>query len=232
MDEEQFQEIKSELQEVVDSRSDEMFESYIEVRDILQTAYEWPEVDVLRHEVCLCLIFGLYQAGMTMTNHMLESFLKTSLGYKESFDNFEPENEDKSTEALVQSLKPGFEKYDDKSLYQTIEAAYKKDLISEDQKDRLHEFRDDYRNAYSHAQKAKIHKDREIPIQSVQLDEESKEFEVEPETEQKIVDLPFIHGQAQYYHAKAHAPAYFRYVNDLVWQVKEKLFPSDKSDAV
>lgn len=209
-----------------------MFEAYIEVRDIFTTPYEWPEIDVLRHEVCLCLIFGLYQAAMTMTNHMLENLLKTSLGYKDSFDNFEPDDEDKSTESLINSLKPSFEKYDDQNLHNTIGAAYGKGLISEDQKDKLQKFREDYRNAYSHAEKGKIHKDREIPIQGVHLDEESKEFEVEPETEQKIADLPFIHGQAQYYHAKAHAPAYFRYVDDLVWQIKEKLFTSGDSDAV
>lgn len=231
MDEERFQEIKSELQSIVDSRSDEIFESYINVRDIFNTPYEWPEIDVLRNEVCLCLVFGLYQAAMTMTNHMLESFLKTSLGYKESFNNFDPDNEDKSTNALVQSLRPGFEKYDGKNLYQTIEVAHKEDLISKDQKDQLHEFRDDYRNAYSHAQKSKIHKDREIPIQGVHL-EEGGEFKFDPETAHKIVDLPFIHGQAQYYHAKAHAPAYFWYVNDLVWQVKDKLFPYEDGDAL
>jgi len=38
-----------------------------------------PELDVIRHEVCLCLIFHLNQAAIALTNHLLESFLKYSL---------------------------------------------------------------------------------------------------------------------------------------------------------
>ena len=158
-------EIKEELQGIVDGRSEEMFESYILVRKAFQQPYEWPEIDTLRHEVCLCLIFGLYQAAMTMTNHMLESFLKFSLSYKHTFNNLDGSSEDRSTQGLVESLRPGFKKYNSKNLYQSIEAAYKANLITDEQKDQLHVIRDAFRNAYSHADKEKIHGDKEIPIQ-------------------------------------------------------------------
>ena len=40
------------------------------------TPYDWPEMDTLRYEICGCISFGLNQAAITLTNHLLESLLK------------------------------------------------------------------------------------------------------------------------------------------------------------
>jgi len=49
--------------------------------------YGWPEFDPLRDEICKCLICDLCQAAITLTNHLLENFLKTMLIYHETIAN-------------------------------------------------------------------------------------------------------------------------------------------------
>ena len=226
MNEEEKKEIQKELNEILDSREDEILENYPKVREAFQTPYGWPEIDTLRHEASLCIIFGLHQAAITFINHMVENFLKNCLGYKEAFDNYDESDHDTpSVDNLAKWLKPSFEKHDDKNLYDTIELSFKKDIITEDQKDKLHQIREKLRNAYSHAQKGKIHGDTEIPIQGLHLNDENQ-FEVEPESDQLITALPFIQGQSQYYHAKANSVPYFKYVDNLVRETMPKIFPN------
>lgn len=214
-----------ELNEILESREPHVIKMYPKIRDIFRNPYEWPEMDTLRHEVSLCLIFGFYQAAMTLTNHMLESLLKFSLSYKYVFEN-QPEKEskvDRSIASLIKELKPGFEKYDDKTLYLTIEEAFKVRIINEKRKNQLHKYRQLLRNAYSHAEKNKIHQDVKVPVRSLHLDEEGK-FQVDPETEHKITDLPFIHGIAQVKHAEVNAPPYFINVDSLTREIKSMIF--------
>lgn len=205
-----------ELNEILDSREPHVIKIYPKIRDIFRNGYEWPEMDTLRYEISLCLTFGLYQAAITLTNHMLESLLKFSLSYKYVFDK-QPEKESKtgrSITSLIKELKPGFEEYDDKTLYFTIEEAFKVGTINEERKKQLHNYRQLPRNAYSHAEKNKIHRDIKIPVQSLFMDEEGR-FQVDPETEHKVSDLPFIHGIAQVKHAEVNAPPYFINVDSL-----------------
>lgn len=214
-----------ELNEILDSRDHHIFKMYPKIRDIYRNAYEWPEMDTLRHEISLCLIFGLYQAAMTLTNHMLESLLKFSLSYKYVFKN-QPEKEakvDQSIDTLIRKLKPGFEEYDDKTLYDTIEEAFKVGIISEERKIQLHIYRQLLRNAYSHAEKGKIHQDVKVSVKSLYMTEGGK-FELDPETEHKITDLPFIHGIAQVKHAEVNAPPYFLNVDSLTREIKSMIF--------
>lgn len=165
---------------------------------------------------------------------MLESLLKFALSYKHAFDNFKDNTEDRSLSALLGSLKPGFELYDNKDLNYTINRACTLGLITKDQKTQLHRFRQLLRNAYSHAEKKKIHGDKDIPVQSLHMTDEGR-FEVDPEEFHKILDMPFMHGIAQYYHAKDNAPAYFLYVDALVREMMPKVFrgmdPSDEAAA-
>lgn len=214
-----------ELNEILDSREPHVIKMYPKIRDIFRNGYEWPEMDTLRYEISLCLIFGLYQAAITLTNHMLESLLKFSLSYKYVFDKY-PEKEsktDRSIASLIKELKPGFEKYDDKTLYFTIEEAFKVGIINKERKTQLHSYRQLLRNAYSHAEKKKIHRDVKIPVQSLFMDEDGR-FQVDPETEHKINDLPFIHGIAQVKHAEVNAPPYFINVDSLTREINSMIF--------
>ena len=71
-----------ELEEIVKTRREGSVKNYASIRDIYNTHYDWPEMDSLRHEICLCISGSLFQAAMTLTNHMLESFLKFALIYQ------------------------------------------------------------------------------------------------------------------------------------------------------
>ena len=216
------QQMVEELNELLESRESDIGEMYPKVREAYQTSYDWPELDTLRHEVSICLIFGLHQAAITLTNHMLESLLKFALSYKDS-SNREGNTEDHSLAALIASIRPSFERYDGEQLNNTINMACKAELISEEQKEQLHEFRQALRNAYSHAEKRKIHQNKEIPVQSLHMTDEAK-LEMDPEEVHKILDMPFLHGMAQYEHAKANALPYFLYVDKLTRDTMPKVF--------
>lgn len=222
------QQMIKEVNEIFDSREPNVSEIYPLVREIYLNLYGWPEIDTLRHEVCLCLIFGLYQAAITLTNHMLESFLKFALSYKHSFDNHLGEIKGSCLKSLLDSLKPGFELYDGKDLGYTINRACKVGLISKEQKKQLHEFRESFRNAYSHAEKRKIHENREIPAQLANLSE-GGELTSTPESVHKIFEMPFLHGLTQCYHAKANAPSYFLCIDAIVRETMPKLFKNTES---
>lgn len=218
-------ELVDELQELINEQLPEMVMSYGRIRDRLRNGYGWPEMDALRVEVALCLAFGRHQAAMTMTNHMLESFLKISLGYAESFKHLDEGDHEPTTDGLVKMLRPGFERYNRKNLYDSIEAAFDLGLIDSDQKVQLHIIRQSFRNAYSHADREKIHGESEIPVQGVHFG--NKGPIVEPKSARRIVDLPFIQGEALAHHARANATDYFLYLDTLVRKVRFKLFPEN-----
>ena len=216
-----------ELNEIIDSREEEVCWVYPRVRDAFQTPYGWPELDILRDEVCIALTFGLHQAALTLTNHMLESFLKISISYKEAFETYEA-NDDRGLDAMLASLAPSFERNDGKDMGNTINRACSLGLIEKTHKKQLHKFRESFRNAYSHAERGKIHGDVTTSVQSVHLSD-SGEFVVEGEQARRIVDMPFAHGFAQYGHAKSNALPYFIYVDSLIRYTKPIVFPKSAS---
>ena len=61
--------------------------NYNTIAEAFENEYGWPEVDSVRSEVCKCLICGLHQAAITLTNHLLESVLKKALIIEESAKN-------------------------------------------------------------------------------------------------------------------------------------------------
>jgi hypothetical protein len=223
MTEDRKRQMAEEINELITSRHSEAIEMYPKVRDVYRKHYDWPEMDTLRHEVCTCLVFGLYQAALTLTNHMLESLLKFALSYKDALDSKEPDNNDHSLKFLLERLKPSFELYDNKDLSNTINRSCTVGLITKNQKKELHNFRELLRNPYSHAEKKKIHADKKIPVQCLHLDGKG-DLKMEQETNESVLAMPFLHGMAQYYHAKAHGPLYFLHVDALVREIIPKVF--------
>jgi hypothetical protein len=96
-------------------------------------------LDPVRHEICLALTFGLYQSALTLTNHLHESVLKFALSFKYVFNNLDKKSSKHDINSLIEKLKSGFDKYDDKTLYQTIEIAYSEELINDEKKSQLHD---------------------------------------------------------------------------------------------
>ncbi|HEY7319737.1 MAG TPA: hypothetical protein VIE89_19380 [Candidatus Binatia bacterium] len=101
MDEKERQTVIGELKAIIEERQSVMWQNYLLVREPYRTEYDFPELDPLRHEVALCLIFGLPQAAITLTNHLLESLLKFALIYDYALKNLpNPPPSKPSTQAL------------------------------------------------------------------------------------------------------------------------------------
>lgn len=204
----------------------EVFESnYPVISDAYKNHYEWPEMDTLRHEACLCIAFGLSQSAITICNHLMESLLKYSLIYHHSLNNEKPF---KSGADLVETMEAyteeGIKQYGSLTLSRTIMAAHSNGLISEEEKNMLNKFRDEFRNAYSHADKEKTFGDTSVSVQSTKIN--SKGIKPGIPVQAVIAKNPIVHSNAQVEKAKQDAPVYFSYLDKLVRLMKGRVFPN------
>lgn len=190
--------------------------NYPKIATIFNLEYGYPELDPLRDEICKCLICGLYQASITLTNHLLESSLKKCLAIKYSIDNKDNNSE------LENVFKDGIAIYDKCKLSETINKACSNGLIAKEQKKQLNKFREEYRNPYSHAESAKIFNNNSLKGRSISLiDGESSDDLLkrifEPiTTELLIKDVLPIQGIAQAMLAKEISAPYFFEVDKII----------------
>lgn len=217
------QQFTEEINHILKERLSEASQTYSKIKEAFETSYDWPEIDILKYEVCVCIIFSLNQAAITMTNHMLESFLKYALGYKQSIQDERFKETVGDINALTDILSTLFEIDDGKTLNDTINKSCTLGIITKEDKKILHKYRESIRNAYSHAEKRKIHENKEIPVQLAKINDLTG-IQVQQESIQKILHMPFIHGLAQLEHAKANAIPYFLYIDKLVRKSKHKIF--------
>lgn len=173
------------------------------------TEYGWAEFDPLRDEISKCLICDLCQAAITLTNHLLESFLKTMLIYHETITN-----RDKNDNDLLTMFKPNVDKFDGLDLSQTLGRAKRKGLITKKQWKVLDGYRDNFRNAYSHAEKKKIFKDLTIGTNIVEL--ENNQLNTSDYNQTPIIDVLFGQGIAQTFLSKKIAFDYFISVDTII----------------
>ncbi|MEQ9288124.1 MAG: hypothetical protein RIG77_14505 [Cyclobacteriaceae bacterium] len=170
--------------------------------------YGWPEFDPLREEISRCLICDFCQAAITLTNHLLENFLKTMLIYKE-------ESGIDTTKDMRVAFKTGIEKYNGKDLAVTIAKAKRLGIITKEDGKVLNQYREDFRNAYSHADKKKIFKGLKVPIQVLSLSKDMK-YELGEPDDFDLSELPFAHGIAQSMLSKKSAFDYFIKVDGII----------------
>lgn len=170
--------------------------------------YGWSEFDPLREEISRCLICDFCQAAITLTNHLLENFLKTMLIYndKSCIDK---------TQDIRKSFNAGIEKYNDKNLIETIGYAKRLGIISKEDSQILIKYKDDFRNAYSHADKKKIFKDLKLPTQEISLNKDL-EYEIRASENSNLFELLFAHGFAQALLSKKTAFEYFIKVDEII----------------
>jgi hypothetical protein len=191
------------------------------------TPYDWPEMDTLRYEICGCISFGLNQAAITLTNHLLESLLKYSLVYRHSLNPSKPLGaEYQLVKLMMHFTKEGLKKYGKATLDQNINEANKLGLINDEESELLHLFRKKFRNPFGHSDKNGIFGDLSVPV-SVSTIQDS-ELISQPEVVMKIEDMPIFHGLAQAQLAEIDAPEYFRKMDRLVRKIKTRVFPSNK----
>ncbi|MDR2891404.1 MAG: hypothetical protein LBV18_07435 [Alistipes sp.] len=218
--------------ELVDELSKKMLPKYREIKCIFDNPYDYLALDPLRVEVCKCIIFDLHQAAITLTNHLLEYSLKFCLGLKHSKDN---KNDAKT---LGDAFAAGVEKYDNMPLADTINAACSQGLISKEQKKQLHEFRKDFRNAWSHASSSKMFGDNTVPVGTVTTDDLNRLgldgfiehiFTSNDTIETKIKNVPFIGAVIKARSSRNASIPYFRAVDAVIRAMLSNLSSSTQT---
>lgn len=214
-----------EINVILSERLIQIKNNYPQVREAYQNTYDWPEIDPIRHEISLCLMFGLNQAAITLTNHLLENLLKTTLIAYYSKDKFPKDSKDKVND-LVEMTREAREKYGDMALGDCINNVRKAGLIDKKQQNFLHEIRDAFRNAFSHADKEKIFQGGTVPIQVMSIEDDGISAEVKKVV--KLSDLVIGQGIIQAMQAEREAPWYFKNIDSLARELFDKVFNDEK----
>ena len=196
--------------------------NYVQVVPCVKKEYGLPELEVLRAEACSCIVMGLWQSAMGVTNMLLEKFLKRALQYH---NLKEPDGSAKPLSRITESLEESSKKYGGMNLCSTINAAFEQRLIDEPVKDRLHLFRRRFRNAYSHTDMRAMFGEQKIPMMGI--DFETQEIE---EKEVTLADQIMWSGEAMWQNAKANAIPYFKEVDALIRVTLPKVFPHMQDD--
>lgn len=198
--------------------------NYEIIKDIFENEYGFPALDPLRDEICKCFMCGLYQSTITLTNHLIERSLKFCLATKSTLET-KVKNSDITT-----AFREGIDKYDNSMLDQTINAACTQGLITKEQKKELKEFREKFRNPYSHAFN-KIFEGKKVKgkvISTTDLESGIFNFfehcfDKKTDEEFELSDLPFAQGIMQVNIAKADSFPYFKRVNEITREMLVKL---------
>lgn len=204
-------------------------EKYPLVKDVFNAEYGYTQIDPIRSEICKCIICGLPQASITLTNYLMESSLKMALIIKYSVEHPSKSND------LREVFSEGVDKYADNDLQKTINQACSNGLITKEQKKKLSSFRENMRNPYSHANTKKILSGRKIRAKTIKYepgDDPIKMFEsMFNENDYSIinVDEAYIsHGIMMGVFAENNHIEYFKEVDALIREMVAKI-PSRSS---
>ncbi|GAA4929984.1 hypothetical protein [Mucilaginibacter defluvii] len=201
--------------EVQANFSNASWEAYEKIRDsylvVLHGNY-----DHIRDEIMKCITFQLFQASITLTNHLLELLLKDCLIINDLGTS-------KLNDPTVFSkYETAAKKYDSLMLNQTINEAKDRGIINLDEYNKLKDFKNKFRNAYSHGEKAKIFKgSNPVNFGFGKLDgsQPLQTGTVEPQY------FFVAHGEMQAAIASQNAIEYFKDVDKLVIQIEKRHHP-------
>ncbi len=204
--------------------------NYNTIARAFENEYGWPEVDSVRNEVCKCLICGLNQAAITLTNHLLESVLKKALIIDESAKNKTEQCD------ITNVFDDATKKYANKNLDFTINQACRKGLITKDEKELLHKFREQYRNAFSHADPQKTFSGISIPATTFTTEDlgNPEEFFKRALNDRPSVTLSaennvIIQGLVQSIKAEREAILYFLAIDGVIRNLCSRLFDVERN---
>jgi hypothetical protein len=226
MNENMMDDYYKEVNDLINSRSEFIVEFYPKVRSAYKNTYDWPELDPLRHEISICLVFGLCQAAITLTNHLLESLLKYSLIIHQTKNN-RPAEKIGMVSGFIQHLTPARMQFGKQELGNNIDKSCSLGIITKEEKKALHVFRIHFRNAYSHSDKDKTFGDSTIGVQGVRLEDNQLKVEV-PEIA-KIAELIVGQGLVQAKLAQNDALPYFLEIDSLVRRIMTRIFTEHKT---
>ncbi len=225
--EEQKQRIAEMIEEVngiVAAVNPDLGRNYSKIRSAYQNGYDVTDLDPLRHEICLCIMFGLNQAAITLTNHMLEKLMKTALIHNHAINQPAGEQDDEpSAKALIDYLAEAKKRYSGNSLENNINAACTQKLITKEEKKQLKAIRSRFRDAFSHGDVDKTFGESETTVQAVKFGEGSEGIKVGQEENVQIAEFLLSAGIHQIELAKENAVPYFLYVDRLARSMIEKV---------
>jgi len=192
-------------------------ENYKKIEKIFETRSDFPDYESIYSEICTCLTFGLNQASITLTNHLLEKSLLIALIYHEAFVNKDSKSHLDFNNYFVVEI----EKYNNFTLELKIDYCFEKQLISLEQKKELHEFRKNIRNGFSHSNLKKIFGNLNIDSQIISF--EVNDIKVE-EIKMDLWKSIFTQGLTQAAISEKIAANYFIYIDSIIRQLYNEIF--------
>jgi len=208
--------LDAEIQKLIEENKSFIERNYLQIRTQYLNSYNLPELDPIRYEICKCLFVGCYQAAITLSNHLLENSLKTFLIYHDLINK-----KTSSVELFYGEMKISSNKFNDKNLNETIDMIFNCGLIDDNQKIKLHEFRNNYRNAFSHADKKKTFGSEKTGFTTVGL--KNGEIIVKGTHETNKAEMLITQGIFQAIKAENESISYFTYIDSIVRHVINKL---------
>ncbi|HTS18415.1 MAG TPA: hypothetical protein VMP11_12640 [Verrucomicrobiae bacterium] len=217
--------VKAEIKKLVNMQLAKIFQNYAKARTAYQNPYGLPELDPLRHEIAICIAFGLNQAAITPTNHFLESLLKYALIYQHTLkqDTEKHQVRGRAVKAVAEFCADGKKLFGNKNLNETIDYACRNGLITKDEKKMLHKYREIFRNAYGHADKEKTFGDAQTSAFALRV--EGNAIVNDSAGDIRLADFLPAQGLFQVALAEEHAAPYYLSIDKLARGIKHKLFP-------
>lgn len=200
---------------------------FYSIKTLFEENYKTPELQTIKNQILLCITFGLYMAAMTLTNHLLEKFLKSMLSYNDALKEKERIKYD-----VKFSLPNQFErsrlKFDSENLDKNIEAAFTENLIDERQRKILKDMKDNFRNAYSHDDRKKMYRNASTVIEETRDPESFLKGEKQPSKEFNLFGLPLFEFLFINHFSEMNCVPYIKSLHEIILSVQSKLYKSDK----
>lgn len=192
--------------------------------EFLNGYYGDTRLNPVRDEICKCIICNLGQAALTLTNHLLELALKTCLIRRDL----------KRNKNFLLRLKnifaPSIKKYGTKDMWQTISYAFKFGLITVEEKVKLENYKNKFRNAWGHADPYGMFGDKKITGKKVSFSKEDdieaflkNAFSEEDKEEYEIKEFLPAQGIIQAQLANELCVSYFKDVDKIIRAMLQKI---------
>ena len=200
--------------------------NYDALADVIETEYGFIALEPVRYEICICLICGLNQAALTLTNHLLESALKKFLILAHAKENGNCERD------ITNVFDEATKLYADRNLKVTIDISCSKGLINKYEKKLLHSFREKYRNGFTHSDPTKMFHSDPISMTVVNVDDRSTLEELlskiygKPNAEVNPQTALILQGLLQSITADVYAKDYFLKVDEIIRNIIVRMHDS------
>lgn len=216
---------------------------YNKLEEILRHSYKAIELNHIKNDICYLNIMGFHLASITLTNHLLEKFVKTALVYNDiSIKSVKDKSEYKPFE-LTDEVAAGNEKYDTLVLGKTIVLLFERGLITEKEKNILWSYKNDFRNPYSHSTKKDTYKGAQVKATEMYGDDaikfindlvSGKTFEEAekdlPKQNINLENLPFADFKFAKDFAEKYSVPYLIGLHKIMISVESKIFKDKKND--